>query len=464
MPIEQLEHNYQAQANSLSGEIMVTPELEMLRHNPVIETTELYSARKMNSSEYPEGPNVKINLSTPIESAVSSRSDVEQDLMAVISLGESVALGVVKGKDSTGKVISYVSLLNNDPVDNDGRARVVGILSDDKPLSIGRQRIEQLVGREGCAPDVSSEHCTIDLKNDVLTVQDESSLNGTTVFTNATKSTTVSLPNVRMWSQPSTETKKLISPDSDQSADPISSNNEASNQPENNEIIKDIEDRYTDAQILGKSYKVRRAVQETGTQSIKTWQGLKAKIRNTLDTPSKLVKQFAYNRAKSGHERREARLQTATSMRLQQKRLITFEKAKSRLEMRENNLNTHVGRMNQRVSSVNENATRRRQEYIDELKSKKETALARKAVREQLRLEGATRRETRSILSEIPRFQLDRVGQMAVLAETNRRLSVDFQPTPSSVSSDMSQQEHSKNLELLLKQVLNETEESEDEE
>lgn len=463
MPIEQLEHSNQAQDNSLSGEIMVTPELEMLRHNPVIDSSELFSARKMNSSEYPEGPNVKINLSTPIESAVSSRSDVEQDLMAVISLGESVALGVVKGKDSAGKEVSYVSLLNNDPEDNGGRARLIGVLSGDTPISIGRQKIEQLVGRKGCAPGVSGEHCTIDLKNGILSVQDEASLNGTTVFTNATKNTTVGLPNVRMWSQPSSETKQLLRPD-DKNSDTMTLKTESNESPETSELAKDNEARYTDAQILGKSFRVRRAVQETGTQSIKAWQGLKAKVHNTIDAPGKIVKQFAYNRAKSSHERREARLKTATNMRLQQKRLIAVEKAKSKLEQRENILNSHTGRMNQRVSLVSENANRRRQEYIDDLKSRKQTALARKAVREQLRQDNATRRETRSILAEIPRYQLDRVGQIAILAETSRRLSTHSQTTESPTLSNRPEQEHAKNLELLLKQVLNETHESEDQE
>jgi len=458
MSIEQLDHT-PALDNKISGEIMVTPEIEGLRLNPAIDSTELFSARKMNSSEYPEGPNVKLNLDTPIESAVSSRSDVEQYLMAVISLGEKVALGVVKGKDSNGKEISYVSLINNDPNDNDGRARFVGILDGNTPLRIGRQKIEQLIGREGCAPGVSGEHCTLDLKNGVLSVQDESSLNGTTVFTNATKNTTVGLPDIRMWSQPSNETKKLISAETDQVAEIIPTSKEDNRTPDSEETSKDNEVRFTDAEILGKSFRVKRAVQETGTQSIKTWQGLKAKVRNAIDTPGKVVKQFAYNRAKNAHQRREARLQAATNERLRQKRLIPAERAKSKLAMRENNLKEHVGRMNERVSTVNENANRRRAEYIDELKSRKEDALARKTVRAQLRQDGATRRETRSIMSEIPRTHLDRIGKLAVLVETSGRLS---EPRESNDLRSSIGEEH--NLEQLLRQVLNETQESEDQE
>lgn len=199
------------------------------------------------------------------------------------------------------------------------------------------------------------------------------------------------------------------------------------NQPEQTEAeTRDIEARYTDAELLGKSFRVRRTVQEAGTQSIKTWQGIKARVRNAFDAPGKALKQFAHNRAKSSFERKDRRLQKATSARLVSLRQASAEKAKGRLDERANKLHEHVGRMEARTNAVQENANRRRQGYIDELKGRRENGLARKAVRQQLRSEGASRRETRAIIGEkIPAEHLQRVGKVAIVAETSRRKSTE---------------------------------------
>ena len=194
----------------LQNEISLAQEVAFLRKNPALDCEDLFSSNKMQSSEHPERSGVRVALHTPIESAVSGRSDVEQELMAVVALGEDVALGVIKGKDATGKEVSYVSIMNNNSSDNGGRARIIDVLRDDSPLTIGRGRIEQVVGRQGAAPGVSRKHCTIELKEGILTIVDEASTNGTSVFTNATKQETRAFPDVYNWSQPSLETQQLI--------------------------------------------------------------------------------------------------------------------------------------------------------------------------------------------------------------------------------------------------------------
>lgn len=194
----------------LQSEISLSNEIGWLRHNPAIGCEDLFSSNKMENDKYPDKPGVRVALHTPIESAISSRSDVEQELMAVVALGQNVALGVVKGKDSAGEEVSYVSLLNSNRSDNGGRARIIDVLRDGSPLTIGRDRIEQVVGREGSAPGVSGRHCTIELKDGILTVVDETSTNGTSLFTNTTKQETRAFPDVYNWSQPSPETKQLI--------------------------------------------------------------------------------------------------------------------------------------------------------------------------------------------------------------------------------------------------------------
>lgn len=195
------------------GEISLGREIDFLRRNPAIACEDLFSSNKMQSSEYPDKPGVRVALGTPIETAVSDRSDVEQDLMAVVALGKDVALGIVRGKDESGNETNYISLLNNEPSDNEGRARFIDVLENDTPLTIGRDRIGQVYGREGAASGVSGKHCTIELRNGILTVVDETSTNGTSIFTNSTNDSLRQFNRVHTWSQPSAETKKLIEAD-----------------------------------------------------------------------------------------------------------------------------------------------------------------------------------------------------------------------------------------------------------
>jgi len=194
----------------LLGPISLEGEINMLRQNPALACEDLFSAKKMQDAEYPDMPGVRVELGTPIEVAVSGRSDVQQDLMAVIALGSHVALGVVKGKDQSGSEVSYLSLLNNDRTDNDGRARFVELLTEGSSISIGRERIEEIVGRENVVPGVSRTHCVIELKDGILTVIDQSSTNGTSVFTNKTEERTRQFNSIHVWTQPSADTKQLI--------------------------------------------------------------------------------------------------------------------------------------------------------------------------------------------------------------------------------------------------------------
>lgn len=199
---------------SIQGEVSLGRQLDMLRRNPAIGCEDLFSSNKMQSGEYPDKPGVRVPLDVPIETAVSDRSDVVQDLMAVVSLGKDVALGVVKGKDESGGEASYLSLLSDDnPFGNEGRARFIDVLAEGTPVTIGRSRIEQVVGLEGAAPGVSGTHCTIELRDGVLTVVDETSTNGTSVFRNSTNDRTRQFSTIQAWCQPSGETKKLIEAD-----------------------------------------------------------------------------------------------------------------------------------------------------------------------------------------------------------------------------------------------------------
>lgn len=195
---------------SLLGEISLEREIAMLRHDPSIGSEELFSSNKMQSAEYPDRPGVRIALETPIETAVSGRSDVKQDLMAVLALGKNIAIGVVRGQNQSGEEVNYLSLLSDDPSGSEGRAKLVDVLSEGTPVTIGRGKIEEIAGREGASPGVSGTHCTIELKDGILTVVDETSTNGTSVFSNSTTERQRQFGSIEQWSQPSQETGELI--------------------------------------------------------------------------------------------------------------------------------------------------------------------------------------------------------------------------------------------------------------
>ena len=183
-----------------------------------------------------------------------------------------------------------------------------------------------------------------------------------------------------------------------------------------------VEARYKDTELLGRSFRVRRTIQEGGTQAIKGWQLAKAKMKNFFDKPGKAIKQYAVNRAQNSLNHKEARLNAAKSVRLRERHQAVVDKHRERLDQRTVSLKTHTDRMDKRIADVGKNERQRRQDYINELKDKKGNALARKAVRKQLRSEGATRRETRSIVAEIPAKHLDRIGQVAIVSEASRRM------------------------------------------
>lgn len=198
----------------------ITPEqyslkqdIDNLRLSPDIKTEDLESARKTGSAEYPNRPGVRVALHVPIETAESPTTDVKQDLMAVVTLGKSTALGIVRGRDTQGDSVYYVSLMNNgyhDPAGNDGRAIFVESLKPGVPIVVTREMIEQLVVEKEIAQGVSGTHCTLEINDQVLTVIDESSLNGTTVFTNATDHKSRQFRDIYQWSQKSSQTEELI--------------------------------------------------------------------------------------------------------------------------------------------------------------------------------------------------------------------------------------------------------------
>ena len=188
-------------------------ELAAIRWNPSVEANEL----KKENLDHSERQGVRVPLATPIETAHSPNTSVEQDLMAVVSLGENVAIGVVRGRETDGNQVYYASLMNNGryPTGNDDRAKLLEVVRPGIPVTITREMIEQLTDIKEIARGVSRTHCTIEISDGVLAVVDEASSNGTTVFTNISEKKQRQFGDVSQWSQRSRETKELIKAEMD---------------------------------------------------------------------------------------------------------------------------------------------------------------------------------------------------------------------------------------------------------
>jgi hypothetical protein len=187
------------------------------------------------------------------------------------------------------------------------------------------------------------------------------------------------------------------------------------------EASKDLAHRYTDSEILGNSYRVRMAVQESGTQGIKAWETAKAAVINTLDRPGRFIKRFAANRAEKSLNRKLARQASAKNVRLHEHRQTAVDKAQAKFDRKTENYAVHNSRMEKRTKSVTEHAEERRKGYVDYLIKQKQEALGRKAARKQHRADGASRRETRELMWQMTDEHLDHVGKLAVNSEVSHR-------------------------------------------
>jgi hypothetical protein len=183
--------------------------LEFVRDNTHTHTEDLFGAKKMQSREYPERTGIRVALDNPLDIAVSSRSEVTQELQAIVGLGSRAAIGIVTARDKRGESASYVSLISAN-LNPEGRAISLGVLKQGEPFNIGRDLVQNASGREDLFSGVSGTHCTLEVKGNVLTVIDENSTNGTSVYTNNSNRPGHYLPDIRQWSQPSVESEKML--------------------------------------------------------------------------------------------------------------------------------------------------------------------------------------------------------------------------------------------------------------
>ena len=178
-------------------------------------------------------------------------------------------------------------------------------------------------------------------------------------------------------------------------------------------------DQLTDKEILGRSYPVRQMVKEANNQRMKLIEGAKMAWTNLKETPKLLRLNFrnwlADGRVARQNKRYEdAVKKTGENSRLAQRRRSKLEAAKKHKESISKARDAQEETMLAREQAVGENAEQRRNENIKELADRAIDAKARKALRHELREQGASRREVREILAGVPDEQKRNVGRAAI--------------------------------------------------
>lgn len=182
---------------------------------------------------------------------------------------------------------------------------------------------------------------------------------------------------------------------------------------------------YTDAELLGNRYPVRRIIHQAGNQSIRAAEGISARLKNTVNTPGKLRMLFSRNLAERRYNRQKEKLDSLSHLddthRLKQRRVAKFNRAAARLQSKQDNYNDRATKMKHRVDVVGEKAGNRHEQKISELKLRRDAALGRRAMRHEFRNQGASLYETHTILKDISRDHMTRVGSLAATAHVSER-------------------------------------------
>ncbi len=191
------------------------------------------------------------------------------------------------------------------------------------------------------------------------------------------------------------------------------------------EAQRDADARYTDIELLGKSFRVRRNIHENATRAVRRWDRIRLAVRNGAAAPGRRLKQRAQNRAQANYDSKVVSLEDTRvqSAQLLERRQGAVEQARARLDEKQTALANHNQARQDRIDAVHGRENQRQQrhaEYIGRKKEAVEHKLARQAVRDQLRGEGASRRETKDILAGVPKEHLERIGKVAIVAEATR--------------------------------------------
>ena len=187
----------------------------------------------------------------------------------------------------------------------------------------------------------------------------------------------------------------------------------------------DAETLYTDAELLGNNYPVRRMIGEIGTQKVHAVEMIAARLRNISDTPRKLRLQFSQALAERRFNRHKRRVEEVDhlddSSKLKQRRMAKLAKVEAQFQRKTDNYDDHATMMQGRIDTVRHNTAERRNEKISELKTRRDRALGRKALRAELRAQGASHLEAAAVLRQTSAEHINRIGNLAATVSLSNR-------------------------------------------
>ena len=187
----------------------------------------------------------------------------------------------------------------------------------------------------------------------------------------------------------------------------------------------DAETLYTDAELLGNNYPVRRMIGEIGTQKVHAVEMIAARLRNISDTPRKLRLQFSQALAERRFNRHKRRVEEVDhlddSSKLKQRRMAKLAKVEAQFHRKTDNYDDHATMMQGRIDTVHHNTAERRNEKISELKSRRDRALGRKTLRAELRAQGASHLEAAAVLRQTSVEHINRIGNLAATVSLSNR-------------------------------------------
>jgi len=184
--------------------------------------------------------------------------------------------------------------------------------------------------------------------------------------------------------------------------------------------------RYTDVQLLGKSFRVRRRIKEEGARARKGLRTVFAGTVNFAKLPIGATKRIAVNRAEKALKRKQDALEAAKAAkaggRIMERRTKAVAEAAAKHKTKTEALDNHKT-MRQRLDTINDKKEIRKQEIRDDFIKRREMALGRKALRKELRRQTATGSEISTYLLTADKTRIQQVGNVALIYETSRRMS-----------------------------------------
>lgn len=271
-------------------------------------------------------------------------------------------------------------------------------------LEVGRDSNSDLT------PDVdtiSRQHLKLDVDDDGnLSFIDLDSTNGTTLHTPEDA--------VTVTGDPLEQT-----PSDDEVDDDTDPGKAIDNEP-------DAEIRHNDAELLRQRDLFVQAIRTVGNQRIRAIESAQASWKNTLDTPAKM----AYGLRTSLMEGRVARHQrlvdeTKEGSWVHQRRLKKLQKLQAKRDRLKGKYEAISGRMKNRREAVSKGYEERKNNSLKELKGRAELARSRKALRHELKGQGAglieRRLAVRNVIKNHPNVILDAMGDASNIAALRGR-------------------------------------------